>query len=171
MNIENIKPFKKNNIVHVVIETPQYSPNKYAYDPELKIFKLKKTLPLGSEFPFDFGFIPNTICEDGDPLDVLVLIEGQTYPGCLVCSRLVGVLEASQTEKNGKTLRNDRLIAISVESMLYADVFDIKELNKNMVKQIEDFFINYNKQEGKVFKPLKWGGTKSAIKKVKQYKE
>ncbi|MGN6646006.1 MAG: inorganic diphosphatase [Cytophaga sp.] len=169
MNLKTLK-VHKNEIVHVVIETPQYSANKYAYDPDLKIFKLKKTLPLGYEFPFDFGFIPNTVCEDGDPLDVLVLIEGQTYPGCLVSARLVGILEATQTEKN-KAIRNDRLIAVSTESQLYADITDLKELNKNILTQIEKFFIDYNKHEGKVFKPLRWGGVKAAIKKIKDCKE
>lgn len=160
----------KKDIVHVIIETPQYSSNKYAYDSELKVFKLKKTLPLGSAFPFDFGFVPNTICEDGDPLDVLVLIEGQTYPGCLVAARLVGILKATQTEGN-KTMRNDRLVAISIESQLYKDITDIRQLNKNMLSQIEHFFIDYNKHENKVFKPLKWGNAKDAFKKIKDCKE
>ncbi len=169
MNVKSIAAHK-NEIVHVVIETPQYSSNKYAYDPELKIFKLKKTLPLGYEFPFDFGFVPNTLCEDGDPLDVLVLIEGQTYPGCLIAARLIGILKASQAEGD-KSVRNDRLVAVSIESKMYEGITDIKQLNKNMLAQIENFFIDYNKQEGKVFKPLKWGDAKSALKKIKECKE
>jgi len=169
MNTRNIHSHK-NEIVHVVIETPQYSTNTYGYDPDLKVFKQKQTLP-GSAFPFDFGFVPNTLCEDGDPLDVLVLIEGQTYPGCLLTTRLIGILEAQQADENAKPIRNDRLIAISVESQLYSDITDVKELDKDMIKQMENFFIDYNKREGRIFKPLRWGNAKLALKKIHACKD
>src|SRR4051794_16686563 len=101
--------------VNVVIETPKGSRNKFAYDPASRLFELKKVLPRGIAFPFDFGFIPSTLAEDGDPLDVLVLMDEPAFPGCKVRCRLVGVIEAEQTEKGKKTLRNDRLIAVAGE--------------------------------------------------------
>jgi len=161
----------KNDIVHVVIETPQYSANKYVYDPELKDFSFKKKLPAGSSFPFDFGFVPNTLCEDGEPIDALILIEGQTYPGCVLAARLIGILEATETGENNKPIRNDRLIAVSIESELYKNIIDIKDLNKNLIHDIEKFFIDYNKHEEKVFKPVKWSNAKAALKKVHTCKE
>lgn len=170
MRVKSIQPYKS-DIIHVVVETPQYSADKYAYDPELKTFSLKKTLPNGSAFPFDFGFVPNTLCDDGDPIDALVLVEGETYPGCVLAARLVGVLEATEAEKNNKPVRNDRLIAISVDSELYKNITDIKELDKKVTDQIEDFFVRYNKYEGKVFKPLKWNNANAARKKVEACKE
>ncbi len=161
----------KSDIIHVVVETPQYSLGKYAYDPELKAFSLKKTLAAGNAFPFDFGFVPNTLCDDGDPVDALVLVEGETYPGCILAARLVGVLEAIEVDKDNKPVRNDRLIAVSVESQLYKDITDVKELDKKFIHKIEDFFMSYNKQEGKTFTPLKWNNAKAAHKKVLTCKE
>ncbi|ABG58515.1 inorganic pyrophosphatase (PPase) [Cytophaga hutchinsonii ATCC 33406] len=170
MKVRHAQPYK-GDIIHVVVETPQYSLEKYAYDRDLKAFSLKKTLPAGSAFPFDFGFVPNTLCDDGDPVDALVLVEGETYPGCILAARLVGVLEAVEADKNNKQVRNDRLIAVSVESQLYKNITDVKELDKKMIHSIEDFFTSYNKQEGRTFKPLKWNNAKAAHKKVLTCKE
>src|SRR5438876_43986 len=105
-------PFNGDGELNVVIETPQGSRNKFTFDEELCLFKLGGVLPLGAAFPFDFGFLPDTMGQDGDPLDVLVLMDEPAFPGCLVPARLIGVIEAEQTEK-GKTERNDRLIAVA----------------------------------------------------------
>src|SRR6187397_2515854 len=88
--------------VKVIIETPQGSRNKFKYDPDLRMFKLSKVLPEGMVFPYDFGFVPSTNGDDGDPVDVLVLMDEPTFPGCLLECRLVGVLEAGQEEKKKK---------------------------------------------------------------------
>src|SRR4051812_36568224 len=106
----------EDGIVNVVIETPKGSRNKIAYDPQRKLFELKSVLPTGWAFPFDFGFIPGTRGEDGDPLDVLVLMDEPACTGCLVRSRLIGVIRAKQTERNGDRQRNDRLIAVFAKS-------------------------------------------------------
>jgi inorganic pyrophosphatase len=168
MKVEKI-PAVEGGIVNVIIETPRASQNKYNYDLELQIFLLKKTLPLGMVFPFDFGFIPNTKGGDGDPLDVLVIMDQPGYPGCLVKCRLLGILEAEQVEKNKKRERNDRIIAVSEGSMQYAGVNDIGNLNKDMPYQVEQFFVNYNKLEGKEFIPKKWGGAHAALKMIKKH--
>src|SRR3982751_6438476 len=97
--------------LHVIIETPQGSRNKFNYDGERGLFKLGGVLPAGAVFPFDFGFVPSTLGGDGDPLDVLVLMYDTGVAGCLVTARLVAVIEAEQTEHDGETTRNDRLIA------------------------------------------------------------
>jgi len=160
----------KKETIDIVIETPKGCRNKYAYDDELKAFRLKKILPAGAMFPFDFGFIPDTKGEDGDPLDVLVIMDEPMYPGCVVECRIVGALKAKQTEKNKKTEENDRLIAVSVVSSRYSDVNELKDLNKNLLNEIEHFFISYNEQEGKKFEPQGWADSKEALKLIKRAK-
>jgi inorganic pyrophosphatase len=114
-------------------------------------------------FPFDFGFIPSTVGGDGDPLDVLVLMDEPVPTGTIVPSRLVGVIEATQLERDGKAEKNDRLIAVAVASELFADVKKLSDLPSALVGQIEHFFISYNEQAGKKFEPTaRQGGRKAA---------
>ena len=138
---------------NVIIETRKGSRNKYTYDEQRGLFKLGGVLPAGAVFPFDFGFIPGTLGGDGDPLDVLVLMDEPAFAGCLVRARLIGVIEAEQTE-DGKTERNDRLIAVAAESRDQHDVDALDQLNDHLVDEIEHFFISYNEIKGKRFKPL-----------------
>ena len=113
--------------LRVVIETPKGSRNKFKYDEDLGCYRLNKVLPEGLGFPYDFGFVPRTKAADGDPLDVLLLMDEPAYPGIVVESRIVGVIEAEQTEK-GKTIRNDRVLAVSVISHVHADIHEPKDL-------------------------------------------
>ena len=110
--------------ISVTIETPRGSRNKLKYEPAKKMYSLSKILPEGMVFPYDFGFVPSTKAEDGDPLDVLVLPDEPLFPGCLVACTLIGVIELTQ-EESGSVERNDRLIAVAQASLLYADVKDL----------------------------------------------
>src|SRR2546423_15605725 len=98
--------------LNVIIETSKGRRNKFKYDAERGLFKLKTVLPLGESFPFDFGFVPSTRSEDGDPLDVLILMDEAAFAGCLVAARFNGVIGAAQAE-DGKTARNDWLIRVA----------------------------------------------------------
>ncbi|MFN2455776.1 MAG: inorganic diphosphatase [Pyrinomonadaceae bacterium] len=138
--------------LNVIIETPQGSRNKFNYDEQHGLFKLGGVLPAGASFPFDFGFVPQTLGGDGDPLDVLLLMDEPAFTGCLVHARLIGVIEAEQTEEDGME-RNDRLIAIASESRVHAGVKNLSDINEQLVKEIEHFFISYNVIKGKEFKP------------------
>ena len=149
----NLPAFNPKGNLNVIIETPKGSRNKFKFDPELGVFRLKKILPPGAVFPFDFGFVPGTLGDDGDPLDVLLLLEEPAFPGCLVPTRIVGVIEANQKQA-GKTHRNDRLIAVASAADLYCRVQSLRDLNPEFLDRIEHFFISYNQVEGKVFKPL-----------------
>jgi inorganic pyrophosphatase len=140
--------------LNVIVDTPKDSRNKYAFDEKFGLFVLKGVLAVGHFFPFDFGFIPQTKGGDGDPLDVLVLMDEPAFVGCLVPARLIGVIEAEQTERDGKTERNDRLIAVASNSHTHADIKSINDLNAALVDQIEHFFVSYNEAKGKEFKPL-----------------
>ncbi len=93
-------------------------------------------------FPFDFGYVPATR-GDGDPLDVLVLMDEPTFVGCLVLARMIGVIEADQTEA-GTTTRNDRVIAVAATSRNHRDVQSLDQLSANLVREIEHFFVSYN---------------------------
>ena len=151
---ENLKAFGGTpDELNVIIETPKGSRNKYTYDHELGLFKLGSVLPAGAVFPFDFGFVPSTVGGDGDPLDVLVLMDDPAFPGCLVAARLIGVIQAEQTERDGKTERNDRLIAVAAESRNHRDVRSLDQVSDSLLAEIEHFFISYNDMKGKQFKP------------------
>src|SRR5438477_12400620 len=103
--ISRLPPFDpKSKDLNVIIETPAGSRNKFKYDEEHKLYCVNRVLPAGMAFPYDFGFVPGTLAEDGDPLDVLVLMDSPGFPGCLLHCRPIGVMEAEQTE-DGETNR------------------------------------------------------------------
>jgi inorganic pyrophosphatase len=139
----------------VVIETPRHGTGKYYYDPKDRCFRLKKLLPLGMSFPYDFGMIKNTAGEDGDPLDAMVITECDTFPGVEMNCRLIGVLQADQRSPGKPKLRNDRYFFIPDDSLVFEHISNISDFSKRHNRQLLDFFINYNKVEGKTFTPLK----------------
>lgn len=154
--------------LHVIIETPKGSPYKYAFDHELGLFTLTYTLPLGQNFPFDFGYIPQTLAEDGDPLDVLMLMDFPTFTGCVVPARLIGVLESLQETSGGKMERNDRLIGVAAESNLYRKMRSLHDLRPTIVQEIERFFVDYNMRKGKEFEVTQAAGPKHAEKLLRK---
>jgi inorganic pyrophosphatase len=156
----------KNRTCRAIIETPKGSRNKFDYDPASNLFMLGGLLPEGMMFPFDFGFIPCTLGEDGDPLDVLVLMDAPAHVGCLIDVRVVGVITAEQSD-DGKKEINDRLLAVAVHSYDHEGVSTVDDINKNLLSQIEEFFVSYNKQRGKKFKVTGIGGPGKAIKVLK----
>ena len=154
------------DIIQVVIETPKGSRNKYALDVKQKVFELTKVLPAGMVFPYDFGFIPSTIAEDGDPADVLVLMDEPAFPGCLLKCRTIGVIEGEQGKKN-KAERNDRIVAIEQMNHSYAHVKHVDDLGKKFVKELEEFFVHYHELTGKVYRILDVKGPKEARRRIK----
>src|SRR5580692_384049 len=152
--------------IRVIIETPKGSRNKYAFDPEASIFRLKKVLPAGMAFPYDFGFIPSTKAEDGDPTDVLVLMDEPAFPGCLLKCRVVGVIEGVQGKKKKKE-RNDRIVAVEQENHSYAFVKHVDNLGKKFVRELEEFFVNYHKMLGKTYSIIGVKGPGEARRRIK----
>src|SRR5437868_11305762 len=168
--LRRLKPFdRKARNLKVIIETPKGCRNKYAFDFDFKNYRLKSVLPNGAVFPFDFGSIPGTVADDGDPLDVLLLMDEPAFTGCLVEARLLGLIEAEQTEK-GKTQRNDRLIAVAAESHTHASLKSLSKLEPKLVDEIEHFFISYNQARGKEFKPIGRKGPASATRLIDKHK-
>jgi inorganic pyrophosphatase len=153
-------------LVNVVIESPRASRCKYKFDEQHGLFQLHKLLPLGSSFPYDFGFIPSTLAEDGDPIDVLVLLEEPLFTGCVVPVRLIGVIEAEQTEPGSPTVRNDRLIGVVETAVNPAEPTSIGEIGEQVLREIEHFFVSYNEAEGRQFKCLGRRDAKHALELV-----
>ena len=147
---------------HAIIETPKGCRNKFDYDRDSNLFMLGGLLPEGMMFPFDFGFIPSTLGEDGDPLDILVLMDAPAHVGCLMEVRLIGIINAEQTE-DGKTEANDRLLGVAIHSYDHEDLTSMADVSKTLLDQLEAFFISYNKQRGKKFKITGTGGPKKAV--------
>jgi len=136
----------------VIIETPKGSHQKFDYEPKSGSFLLSKLMPAGMVFPFDFGFLPGTVGDDGDPLDVMLISELNTFTGCGVGCRIIGGIKAQQRKKNGKITRNDRFIAVPEISLTYAKLNSLKDIPEKLLKEIEQFFVGYNLQAGKSFK-------------------
>src|ERR1700758_2608373 len=164
-----LDPFthKDAGVVNAVIETPGGSRNKFKYDEKIGFFSLSGVLPEGMVFPHAFGFVPRTRAADGEPEDVLIIMDEPTFTGCVVPARLIGVMEAEQTE-DGHTNRNDRLIAVAANSRDFSEVKKLADLSRNMLKEIEQFFITYNKERRKKFRVLTTRGPRQALKLVKK---
>jgi len=137
--------------VRAVIETPAGNRTKFDYDPESGLFALHDVLPAGMAFPLAFGFVPATLGGDGDPLDIIVLADEHLPVGCLVTVKLLGVIEACQTERDGGINRNDRLIGRVAVSRFYGDVDDLDCLGDAMASELTRFFETYNALKGKKF--------------------
>jgi inorganic pyrophosphatase len=147
--------------VHIVIDTPAGSRNKYKYDPILGVFRISRILPMGSAFPHDFGSIPQTLAPDGDPLDVLLIAPAPSFPGCLMSGRLIGVLHAEQWEGR-RTIRNDRLIAVAETSVNRSSLRELSDLDPEHLRDIEHFFGSYNRRQGRQFRIVSRGGRAAA---------
>lgn len=154
--------------IDVIIETPKGSAQKYDYVPNTPFFKMKKILPSGMVFPYDFGFIPKTKGEDGDPLDVIVISEFNSFPGVIIKCRIIGGIKAEQSEEKNsdKMIRNDRFLAVPKCSNIFEDVEKMDDLPGQITDQLEEFFVDYNKLEGKKFKALSKMGPKEAQKLI-----
>ncbi|AWB22578.1 MULTISPECIES: inorganic diphosphatase [Methylobacterium] len=165
--LSRLPTFSDDCHVHVVVETPKGSPNKYAFSDALGAFQFKMVLPEGTSFPYDFGMIPSTKGADGDPLDVLLLLDAPAFPGCVLEARLVGVIEAEQRERDGTWERNDRLVGVAVKARTHAHIHALDDLRPGMLDEVEAFFGHYNQLAGKDFKVLRRGDAEAALALVR----
>ena len=156
----------KTCVCRAIIETPKGCRNKFDYDTDSGLFMLAGLLPEGMMFPFDFGFLPSTLGEDGDPLDIMVLMDAPAHVGCLIEVRIIDIITAEQTQ-DGKTEANNRLLGVAVHSYDHEGLESIGDVTKTLLDQVEEFFVSYNKQRGKKFKITGTSGPKKAIKFLK----
>jgi inorganic pyrophosphatase len=151
----------------IVLETPKGSRNKYKYEPAFGAIKLSATLGEGLAFPYDFGFFPSTLGEDGDPLDVLLFLDSAVPPGSLATARLIGVLEVEQKERRAPWKRNDRYFAVATHAHTHQPLKHLDDLRPHLLPEIESFFTHYAGLEGKKLRVLRRSGPRRARKLLK----
>jgi len=149
------------NLVRLIVEIPKNSTNKYEYDAELGVFKLDRTLYSPVHYPGDYGFIPGTLASDGDPMDVLALVEEPSFPGCMIEVRPIGVLNMVDKGEADK-----KIIAVPNRNPRFEDVKSMGEIFPHVKREIEHFFAIYKELEGRVTKLNGWGNTRDARKMI-----
>lgn len=167
-NLSKLPAWADKHHINAVVETPRGSTCKLDFDPELKVFTLAKPLMAGLTYPYDWGFIPSTTAEDGDPLDVLIIHDSKTYPGVVLRCKPIGILELLQTKKGKKEERNDRIFAVPDRSPFEGDLQDVRRLPRRAVEELEQFFRATNALEDKELEFLGWRGPAEAIRKIKK---
>jgi inorganic pyrophosphatase len=168
-DLATIATWGRKEVLHVVVEAPRGCGTKITYDEKLGVFTYGRPLCLGLAYPFDWGFVPSTRGEDGDPLDALVVTDVGSFPGVIIPCRLLGVVQLAQDAKSGKGReRNDRLIAVPVEADRYEDYKDAKDLPSRLVQEIEQFFLSTTFFKPKHAEIISWKGTRTAEKLVRR---
>lgn len=168
MHLKHELPIGKNapESFHVVVEIPKGSTNKYEYDEDLGIFKLDRVLFSPLHYPGDYGFMPQTLGKDGDPLDGLVLVTNPTFPGIVIESRPIGVLEMVD---NGDS--DDKILCVPVDDIRFEEIQDLEDVQKHQLKEIAHFFEAYKHLEGKKVEIKGWHGKKRAMEIVEEAME
>jgi len=165
-NLKNLPVGKKApEVVHMVIEVPRGSSNKYEYDPELEAIKLDRVLPTAQFYPGDYGFIPSTLADDGDPLDGLILSTHALLPGVVVDVRIVGMVDM-QDEKGGDA----KIIGVVAEDPRWDHIKDLADIPQSIKNEIQNFFETYKALEahkGKWVKVTGWENRARALEEVK----
>lgn len=137
--------------VNAVIEIPRGTTNKYEYDKQLNVFRLDRNLHSPVHYPGDYGFIPSTLSPDGDPLDVLVLVDAPSFPGCLMTVRPIAVLKMVDQGKE-----DEKILAVGKNNPILRDVRDYGELYPHLLREIEHFFTIYKELEAKTTRIIGW---------------
>ncbi len=158
------------DIVTVVIEVPKGSRNKYEYEKDKEAFILDRVLYSPVTYPADYGFVPKTTYHDGDPMDVLVLVEQPTFPGCLIEARPIGVMGMLDGGE-----KDYKILAVPCNDPRFDDVLSIDDIQQHLLKEIEHFFSIYKNLEGKKVETLGWAGVDAAkeelLTSLNMYKE
>lgn len=150
-----------------VVEAPRGSRVKTQWDPQLGVIVLGRALPLGAHYPFDWGFVPGTRAPDGDPIDVLVLHDAPTHPGVVIPSFLLGVVKVEE-RKQGRTRRNDRLLAVPADAPRFDGLREGRDLTTRVRREIERFFLTAAEYTPKDVRVIGWGGARVATRLLDQ---
>jgi inorganic pyrophosphatase len=159
---DEYKTVKGEQAVRCIVESPMGSPTKFKYDPETKTFVLGHPLLKGLTYPYDWGFIPSTQAEDGDPLDVMILHDTPSFAGLVIPSQIIGVLEIEQHDGKDRE-RNDRLFAVPVKSHRQDELNHVDDLSKRLRKELEKFFTATAALDDKELSFLGWKGPREAL--------
>ena len=153
-------------IVRMIVEIPQHSANKYEYDGNLGVFRLDRALYSPLHYPGDYGFIPGTLAEDKDPLDVLVLVQQPSYPGVMIEVRPVGVLNMVDSSE-----KDQKVLAVPNRNPRYDQIHTMDQIFAHVKREIEHFFSIYKELEGKVTTMDGWGGPREARKAIQECRQ
>ncbi|MBZ8178741.1 MAG: inorganic diphosphatase [Oscillatoria sp. PMC 1051.18] len=151
MDLSRIPAQPKPGIVNVLIEIPAGSKNKYEFDKDLNAFALDRVLYSSVHYPYDYGFIPNTLADDGDPLDGMVLIDQPTFPGCTIAARPIGMLEMIDSGD-----RDEKIICVPDKDPRYTQVKSLENVASHRLDEIAEFFRTYKNLENKKTEILGW---------------
>ena len=151
MDLSLIPAQPKPGLINVLIEIPAGSKNKYEFDKDLQAFALDRVLYSSVQYPYDYGFVPNTLADDGDPLDGMVLIDQPTFPGCVIAARPIGMLEMIDGGD-----RDEKILCVPDKDPRYAQVKSLEDIAEHRLAEISEFFKTYKNLEKKVTEILGW---------------
>lgn len=159
----NMPPFcEPPQVVHAIVEVPKGSRNKYEVDKETGLMKLDRYLYSASHYPGDYGFIPQTLADDGDALDVLVMVNDATFSGCLIESRVVGMFRMRDRGNH-----DYKILAVPHRDPLFAEYRDLADVPRHFLREVEHFFTTYKQLEGVQVESLGWLNADAAMEEVK----
>ncbi len=156
MDLSLIPAQPKPGIINVLIEITGGSKNKYEFDKDLQAFALDRVLYSSVKYPYDYGFVPNTLADDGDPLDGMVLMDEPTFPGCIIAARPIGMLEMIDGGD-----RDEKILCVPDKDPRYATVKSLNDVAQHRLDEIAEFFRTYKNLEKKVTEILGWKNVES----------
>jgi inorganic pyrophosphatase len=163
VDLSRIPPQPKAGLINVLIEIPAGSKNKYEFDKDLNAFALDRVLYSSVQYPYDYGFVPNTLADDGDPLDGMVIMDQPTFPGCVIAARPIGMLEMIDGGD-----RDEKILCVPDKDPRYSNVKSIKDLPQHRLDEIAEFFKTYKNLEKKVTEILGWKDASEVLPLVEQ---
>lgn len=149
-------------VVYAVIEIPKGSRNKYEYDKDMEAFALDRVLYSPFHYPAEYGIIPQTLWDDGDPMDIMVLMEQPTFPGCVIETRPIGIMRMIDGEDS-----DDKILGVPINDPRFKDINDIDDVPKHLLDEIAHFFKEYKRLEGKTTEILGWENASKAFEAIK----
>lgn len=163
MDLSLIPAQPKPGLINVLIEIPAGSKNKYEYDKDMNAFALDRVLFASVQYPYDYGFVPNTLADDGDPLDGMVIMDQPTFPGCVITARPIGMLEMIDGGD-----RDEKVLCVPEEDPRFANVTSLKDIAPHRLEEIAEFFRTYKNLEKKVTEILGWKDVDAVMPLVEQ---
>ena len=151
MDLHSLQASPAPGLVNLVVEIPAGSTNKYEYNAEAGIMALDRVLHSSVRYPFDYGFVPNTLAEDGAPLDAMVIMQEPTFAGCLITARPIGILDMVDCGA-----RDGKLLCIPTADPRQRQVQSIRQIARNQLEEVAEFFRTYKSMEGRVVEILGW---------------
>ncbi|WP_017306448.1 inorganic diphosphatase [Spirulina subsalsa] len=153
MDLARIPAQPKPGLINVLIEIPAGSKNKYEFDKDLNAFALDRVLYSSVQYPYDYGFVPNTLADDGDPLDGMVIMDQPTFPGCVIAARPIGMLEMIDGGD-----RDEKILCVPDKDPRYSQITSLEQISPHRLDEIAEFFRTYKNLENKVTEILGWKG-------------